>query len=150
MESSLRLVAPSAESAWQWVAAFARLACFVNVQSAHIWPLERERGAKAGHAALDPEVGGGVPSILFPARRKVVVVLNPRSGHGKAVRIFHRKVRPILEVAGFAMTVIETTAPKHAVQIAAHLDLATCPDGIICVGGDGIVNEVRGARPCGL
>ena len=143
VESSLRLVAPTLESAAQWVTAFARLSCFVNVQSDHIWPLERERGAKAHD--LDPEVGGGVPSLDFPhpPRRKVVVVLNPQSGHGKAVRIFQRIVRPILEVGGFDMRVMETNAPKHAVQIAAQLDLATCPDGIICVGGDGLVNEVR-------
>jgi hypothetical protein len=40
------------------------------------------------------------------------------------------------------MQVVETAYAGHAHALASTVDLSTCPDGIICVGGDGIVNEV--------
>ncbi|KAJ6836657.1 sphingoid long-chain bases kinase 1-like [Iris pallida] len=40
------------------------------------------------------------------------------------------------------MEVVKTTSAGHARKLASSVDFTTCPDGIICVGGDGIVNEV--------
>ncbi|CAK9140190.1 unnamed protein product [Ilex paraguariensis] len=40
------------------------------------------------------------------------------------------------------MEVVKTTSAGHAKKLASTVDFSTCPDGIICVGGDGIVNEV--------
>ncbi|KAJ3690616.1 hypothetical protein LUZ61_019780 [Rhynchospora tenuis] len=74
--------------------------------------------------------------------RKVLVVLNPNSGHGRSSQIFRSKVQPILQHAGFEMEVIETAEAGHALALAYTIDLMKCPNGIICVGGDGIVNEV--------
>ncbi|XP_020114506.1 sphingoid long-chain bases kinase 1-like isoform X2 [Ananas comosus] len=48
----------------------------------------------------------------------------------------------LTQLAGFRMKVVETGAAGHAKNLASTVDLGTCPDGIICVGGDGIVNEV--------
>ncbi|GJN39660.1 hypothetical protein PR202_gb28792 [Eleusine coracana subsp. coracana] len=45
-------------------------------------------------------------------------------------------------LSGFTMEVIETAYAGHAKTIASTIDLSKFPDGIICVGGDGIVNEV--------
>ncbi|KAI5425429.1 hypothetical protein KIW84_031287 [Lathyrus oleraceus] len=38
--------------------------------------------------------------------------------------------------------VVKTTFVGHARNVASTVDISTCPDGIICVGGDGIINEV--------
>ncbi|CAO2199897.1 unnamed protein product [Urochloa humidicola] len=40
------------------------------------------------------------------------------------------------------MEVVETSYAGHAKVLASTIDLKKCPDGIVCVGGDGIVNEV--------
>jgi diacylglycerol kinase family enzyme len=40
------------------------------------------------------------------------------------------------------MEVIQTAEAGHALALSSTIDLRTCPDGIICVGGDGIINEV--------
>ncbi|CAN4108503.1 unnamed protein product [Withania somnifera] len=45
-------------------------------------------------------------------------------------------------LAGFKLEVVKTTSAGHARKLASTVDFSTCPDGIICVGGDGIVNEV--------
>lgn len=37
---------------------------------------------------------------------------------------------------------VKTTSAGHARKLAASVDFNACPDGIICVGGDGIINEV--------
>ncbi|CBI35738.3 unnamed protein product, partial [Vitis vinifera] len=40
------------------------------------------------------------------------------------------------------MEVVKTSSAGHAKELASSVDFSTCPDGIICIGGDGIVNEV--------
>lgn len=77
-----------------------------------------------------------------------------------------------MQLAGFELKVVKTTSAGHARKLAADVDFTTCPDGkiwfcvlqqlstpiilllltlspgfsllagIICVGGDGIINEV--------
>ncbi|TVU42757.1 hypothetical protein EJB05_09178 [Eragrostis curvula] len=74
--------------------------------------------------------------------RKVLVILNPNSGFRSSQDVFYKKVQPTLKLSGFTMEVIETAYAGHAKAIASTVDLSNCPDGIICVGGDGIVNEV--------
>ncbi|KAJ6912026.1 sphingoid long-chain bases kinase 1-like isoform X3 [Populus alba x Populus x berolinensis] len=44
--------------------------------------------------------------------------------------------------ARFKLEVVKTTSAGHAKNLASTVDISTCPDGIICVGGDGIINEV--------
>ncbi|CAM0911265.1 unnamed protein product [Alopecurus aequalis] len=74
--------------------------------------------------------------------RKVLVILNPNSGFRSSREIFYKKVQSTLKLSGFAMEVVETAYAGHAKVLASTVDLSTCPDGIICVGGDGVVNEV--------
>uniref|UniRef100_A0A0A9GEU5 DAGKc domain-containing protein n=1 Tax=Arundo donax TaxID=35708 RepID=A0A0A9GEU5_ARUDO len=73
---------------------------------------------------------------------KVLVILNPNSGFRSSRDVFYKKVQSTLKLSGFVMEVIETAYAGHAKAIASTVDLSKCPDGIICVGGDGIVNEV--------
>jgi sphingosine kinase len=72
--------------------------------------------------------------------KHITVILNPFSGSGSAEKIFNT-LQPILKSAGLSMTVIETTDKGHAYTIANHISQQEC-DGIICVGGDGLVHEV--------
>ncbi|KQJ95412.1 hypothetical protein BRADI_3g17050v3 [Brachypodium distachyon] len=74
--------------------------------------------------------------------RKVLVILNPNSGFRSSRAVFYKKVQSTLKLSGFTMKVVETAYAGHAKVLASTVDLSTCPDGIICVGGDGVVNEV--------
>eukprot|EP00262_Sarcandra_glabra_P007407 TRINITY_DN2019_c0_g1_i1.p1 TRINITY_DN2019_c0_g1~~TRINITY_DN2019_c0_g1_i1.p1 ORF type:complete len:567 (+),score=83.16 TRINITY_DN2019_c0_g1_i1:125-1702(+) len=78
----------------------------------------------------------------------MLVILNPRSGRGRSSKVFHSKVEPIFKLAGFQMIVRKTESAGHAKTLASTVDFSTCPDGIICVGGDGIVNEVLNGLLC--
>ncbi|KAG2650180.1 hypothetical protein PVAP13_1NG244200 [Panicum virgatum] len=40
------------------------------------------------------------------------------------------------------MEVVKTTHAGHAKSLISTSDFSTCPNGVVCVGGDGIVNEV--------
>jgi hypothetical protein len=64
-------------------------------------------------------------------QHRMLVVLNPRSGRGRARKVFRIKVQPILELAGFKLMVVETTHAQHAQNLASTIDLSKCPDGII-------------------
>ncbi|XP_062196032.1 sphingoid long-chain bases kinase 1-like [Phragmites australis] len=76
------------------------------------------------------------------AIRKVFVILNPNSGFRSSRDVFYKKVQTNLKLSGFVMEVVETAYAGHAKVLASTVDINKCPDGIICVGGDGIVNEV--------
>ncbi|XP_039036870.1 sphingoid long-chain bases kinase 1-like [Hibiscus syriacus] len=46
------------------------------------------------------------------------------------------------KLAGFKLEVVKTSSVGHAKKLESTVDISTCPDRIICVGGDGIINEV--------
>lgn len=131
-----RFLAPTPEDAHQWVSGFADQQCFVNCLP---HPLVSSKKQTSNIAAPDfpPEL-----PIKCKTPPKMLVILNPRSGRGKSTKVFHNKVEPIFKLAGFRLEVVKTTSAGHAKKLASSVDFSTCPDGIICVGGDGIVNEV--------
>ncbi|KAG6518456.1 hypothetical protein ZIOFF_021931 [Zingiber officinale] len=51
-------------------------------------------------------------------------------------------IRPPKELAGFEMEVVKIEYAGHARELASTVEINTYPDGIVCDGGDGIVNEV--------
>uniref|UniRef100_A0A0E0KTD0 DAGKc domain-containing protein n=1 Tax=Oryza punctata TaxID=4537 RepID=A0A0E0KTD0_ORYPU len=68
-------------------------------------------------------------------------------GKTQRVRKDLRFIAPTVEeaiswLAGFHMEVVKTTHAGHAKSLASTFDFSAFPDGIVCVGGDGIVNEV--------
>uniref|UniRef100_A0A7I4BN80 DAGKc domain-containing protein n=2 Tax=Physcomitrium patens TaxID=3218 RepID=A0A7I4BN80_PHYPA len=130
--NDLHFAAPSQEEAANWVNAFANY-CHVNFNKL---PAKEQKGA-----SVKEEVVMKVPIKCKPGP-VMLVVLNPRSGKGKASKVFRTKVLPILELAGCTLTVVETTHARHAQELAASINLTECADGIVCVGGDGILNEV--------
>lgn len=124
--------APSEEEATNWANAFANH-CHVNIIK--VSPKERKGTPVKEKVAVDMKI------VCKPGPMMLVVV-NPRSGRGKASKVFQTKVKPILELAGFKLKVVETKHARHAQELASSIKLSECVDGIICVGGDGILNEV--------
>lgn len=131
-----RFLASTSEEALQWVSKFADLYCFINCLP-HPMMLRKKQPDIVESEPLNDQ-----PCVKSKCPPKMLVILNPRSGHGRSSNVFHEKVEPIFQLAGFQMEIIKTTSPGHARNLASTVDFGTCPDGIICVGGDGIVNEV--------
>ncbi|XP_064473230.1 ceramide kinase-like [Ornithodoros turicata] len=73
--------------------------------------------------------------------RRLIVFVNPFGGRKKAPSIYLRKVAPIFKLAGISTEVIQTRYSGHAKEKLLEVDLSEF-DGVICVGGDGMVNEV--------
>lgn len=132
----LHFLAPRPDEASRWVAAFQSLNCFANYMPQPL-PLSKRQGSTddANNSPSDDVTS-------CQSGRVMLVILNPRSGRGGARKIYDQKVEPLLKLAGIKVTVLETNGPHNAQKLAAEADLSTCTDGIICVGGDGIVNEV--------
>lgn len=127
-----RFLATTSEEALQWVGSFADQQCYVNCLP---HPLKQ---------ASDFVVNEFPPESFIKCKSppRMLVILNPRSGRGRSSKVFHGMVEPIFKLAGFQLEVVKTNSAGHARKLAATVDFSTCPDGIICVGGDGIVNEV--------
>lgn len=132
----LRFLASSPEEAHHWVSGFAEQQCFVNCLP-HPLVSSKKQASNIVTNEFLPE-----QHIKCKTPPKMLVILNPRSGRGRSSKVFHRKVEPIFKLAGFKLEVVKTTSAGHAKTLASTVDFSTCPDGIICVGGDGIVNEV--------
>ncbi|XP_020597540.1 sphingoid long-chain bases kinase 1-like [Phalaenopsis equestris] len=133
----LRFCSSTSEEAIQWVKAFADLHFFVNCLP-HLMVSKKEPAAEI--AVFEPLYDE--PTIKCRIPPKVLIILNPCSGRGRSSKVFHGKVEAIFQLAGFEMDVVKTTSAGHARKLASNVDFTSCPDGIICVGGDGIVNEV--------
>ncbi|KAL7314856.1 sphinganine kinase lcb4 [Mucor circinelloides] len=73
--------------------------------------------------------------------KKLLVLINPFGGQGKAKEIFEYNVRPIFESAKCDIEVRFTEHQGHALQIAQDLDIHAY-DAIVTVSGDGVIHEV--------
>ncbi|KAI9126168.1 hypothetical protein K1719_002589 [Acacia pycnantha] len=137
IRKDFRFVASTVEEAVQWVGGFADQQCFVNCL-----PHPLASSKKQASSELLPT--DTPPELLFRCKTppRMLVILNPRSGRGRSSKVFHDIVEPIFKLAGFRLEVVKTTSSGHAKKLASSVDISTCPDGIICVGGDGIINEV--------
>ncbi|XP_011091854.1 sphingoid long-chain bases kinase 1 [Sesamum indicum] len=130
-----RFFTPTSDDAIQWVNAFADQQCYVNC-------LPHPMASKKQSSDLIFNEFPLESYIRCKSPPKMLVILNPRSGRGRSSKVFHGLVEPIFKLAGFELEIVKTTSAGHARKLAAGVDFSTCPDGIICVGGDGIVNEV--------
>ncbi|XVF44630.1 hypothetical protein PTKIN_Ptkin02bG0139300 [Pterospermum kingtungense] len=132
-----RFLASSVEEAVQWVGGFADQQCFINCLPHPLVSSKKQASSELFPMDTPPE-------LIFRCKNppKMLVILNPRSGRGRSSKVFHGIVEPIFKLAGFKLEVVKTTSAGHAKKLASTVDISTCPDGIICVGGDGIINEV--------
>ena len=78
-------------------------------------------------------------SIVRP--KHLLVFVNPYGGRKKAVAIHANVVSPLFKLAGIKETAIVTERRNHAKDYVETTDLSAY-DGIIAVGGDGMVNEI--------
>ncbi|KAK8558824.1 hypothetical protein V6N13_098449 [Hibiscus sabdariffa] len=134
-----RFLASSVEEAVQWVGGFADLHCYINCLPHPLVSSKKQASSELFPMDTPPE-------LVFRCKNppKMLVILNPRSGRGRSTKVFQGIVEPIFKLAGFKLEVVKTTSAGHAKKLASTVDISTCPDGIICVGGDGIINEGAG------
>lgn len=74
-------------------------------------------------------------------RKRLLVLINPHGGPGKATSIYRKHGAPFFAAAKCHTEVITTTHRYHAQEIAKDLDLSKY-DAIVCCSGDGIPHEV--------
>ncbi|KAI4358077.1 hypothetical protein L6164_001980 [Bauhinia variegata] len=132
-----RFLASSKEEAIQWVCGFAEQQCYVNCLPHPLVSSKKQASSELHPTDTPPEL-----LVRCKSPPKMLVILNPRSGRGRSSKVFHGIVEPIFKLAGFRLEVVKTTSAGHARKLASSVDISKCPDGIICVGGDGIINEV--------
>ncbi|KAF9101767.1 Sphingosine kinase 1 [Mortierella sp. AM989] len=77
----------------------------------------------------------------FPKRRRVLLLVNPSGGVGRAKTISDTVVKPMLEHSGLIFHEKYTEYGKHAVDIAHKIDLKEL-DMLIVVSGDGVLHEI--------
>ncbi|XP_014279332.1 sphingosine kinase 1 [Halyomorpha halys] len=90
---------------------------------------------------------GTIPSCYFlpsdiKIDNKLLVILNPKSGIGKAREVFQSKVVPILDEAEISYYLHCTTHAHDAQSLVRKENLWQYMGGIVVAGGDGILFEV--------
>ena len=75
-------------------------------------------------------------------RRRLFVVVNPKSGKGEGIKIWESKAAWVLASAGFDFDAYVTRAAGEATTLARERFDASRYDGIVAVGGDGTVAEI--------
>ncbi|XP_075418367.1 sphingosine kinase 1 isoform X1 [Tenrec ecaudatus] len=100
-------------------------------------PGQRERGVEV----MDPARGAGRPRRLIPRPCRVLVLLNPRAGKGKALQLFRSRVQPLLVEADVSFTLVLTERRNHARELVRQEELDHW-DLLVIMSGDGVVHEV--------
>ncbi|KAF9911065.1 Sphingosine kinase 1 [Linnemannia zychae] len=77
----------------------------------------------------------------FPKTRRILLLVNPNGGVGKAKRISDNIVKPMFQHSGLNVKEQYTEHGKHAVEIANKLNLDKV-DSLVVVSGDGVLHEV--------
>lgn len=91
-QKDLKFLSTSPHEAFRWVNSFADQQCYVNLLP-HPMASSKKHSSELipFDAMLDPYVKCRSPP-------KILVILNPRSGHGRSSKVFHGKVEPIFKV----------------------------------------------------
>lgn len=90
--TDLHFTASTVEEALGWVAAFAQQGCYIQF-------LPHPNSSKKGSASTETTTPSAAKeAVKCRASREMLVVLNPKSGRGRARKVFRSKVQPILEV----------------------------------------------------
>ncbi|NWI12250.1 SPHK1 kinase, partial [Crypturellus soui] len=83
----------------------------------------------------------GLSYGLLPRPCRALVLLNPQSGPGLALKDFHALVQPMLAEADIAATVFITEKAQHAHEKVRDEDLSQW-DTLVVMSGDGLLHEV--------
>lgn len=96
----------------------------------------------SGGAAAANGVAMSATMVYSPRdHRKVLVILNPKSGQGKARETFQARVAPMLEEAELSYDLYVTKYPNFAREFLRTRDIYAWKS-VLVVGGDGIYYEV--------
>ncbi len=87
-------------------------------------------------------LAGYAEAICAPLRRKILVIVNPKSGPGNAMKLVEEDCLPLLRAAGADVDVVATEAPHHATRIIEHHKTLDAYDVILSAGGDGTFHEL--------
>lgn len=75
--------------------------------------------------------------------QKLLIFVNPLGGKGRAVDVYKRKVRRLLDLARVESDIIVTKHANHARNTIEDPKFdVEMYDGVICVGGDGMFSEL--------
>ncbi|KAG0013876.1 Sphingosine kinase 1, partial [Podila clonocystis] len=78
---------------------------------------------------------------VFPKQRRILFLVNPKGGVGRAKTISDTIVKPMLEHSGLKVTERYTEYARHAVDIAHKVDLNAF-DALVVISGDGVLHEI--------
>ena len=73
--------------------------------------------------------------------RKYLILVNPFSGQKKGLAYCEEYVEPLLTQAGVEYEVLVTTHANHAKDHVASVDWSHAYQGVVLMGGDGIIHE---------
>ncbi|PAA94646.1 hypothetical protein BOX15_Mlig008540g3 [Macrostomum lignano] len=78
-----------------------------------------------------------------PGKRPLLVLLNPRSGQGRADKLFRETAEPLLEEAGLAHRLVRTESAGHATRLLrdSPAEELLSYSGLVIVSGDGLLYE---------
>lgn len=74
-------------------------------------------------------------------KKRLLILLNPKSGSGKARELFNHQVVPILNEAEVAYDLHVTKHSNYASNFVRQKDLSIW-NGIVAIGGDGLFHEI--------
>lgn len=83
----------------------------------------------------------GVAEPHIDYNQRLLVLINPNSGPGKAHQKYKRYVAAVFGEAEVQHSVIVTERANHALEIVSTLDL-TAYSGLVIISGDGLLYEV--------
>lgn len=105
---------------------------------------DNNREAQKWRAAIKYLINGDsqIKSVYVPTEnRKMLILINPKSGSGKAREIFQQRVSSIFAEAEIVYELHVTKKANFAREFVRTRDIYSYR-GIVCVGGDGIFFEV--------
>lgn len=105
-----------------------------NLNTARLWHRtireHKQRSGAGGEAAR-------------AAGKKILILLNPKSGSGKGRELFQKQVAPLLREAEAQYDLQITTHPQYAMEfVRSRKDLLDRYAGIVVASGDGLFYEV--------
>lgn len=93
---------------------------------------------------LNQEINNQLRQHFLNQKKKVLFIINPASGAGRAINVFERKVVPVLKQSQIQFEVVVTTKQGSAFKFLKNLkgEQLFKWSGIVVVSGDGLLFEV--------
>ncbi|KAI8998567.1 ATP-NAD kinase-like domain-containing protein [Trametes punicea] len=105
----------------------------------HVTGAVADADKAAATAFADAIMAAAYPAL--PRQRRLKIFVNPKSGPGKSVALYRKRIEPIFRAAKCQIDVTFTSRGKEAQEIAAKLPLDKY-DVVVLMSGDGLLHEV--------